>query len=362
MVQLGSTFAAFLAGRSAAVLTLAPGIAVPHYFSDAAGEHLATRRAAGLFDFSFMYCVAIAGAGSRDFLHALQTRTVDTLPRGRIAYTLLLRDDGSVLIDATVWRHDDESYWLFTGRRGDADYIIQAARGYAVRLNNRSSQQAVIAIQGPASARILERALGDGGIRVLRYFGFKKLVFASCDCWVARIGYSGELGYELVIADAAAPHLWGALCAAGREDGLRECGFAAADSLRIEAGHVLFTHELAAAATPAELGLTRLLDFSRTGYCGAAAVRAQRWRPPGRRLVGLLPSARANLAAGAESDNALITSRSWSPVFARELALGFVPSDCAYPGTRVELAGGERAEVARLPFYDPARMLPRRAP
>ncbi len=62
------------------------------------------------------------------------------------------------------------------------------------------------------------------------------------------------------------------------------------------------------------------------------------------------------------TDNALITSRSWSPVFARELALGFVPSNCAYPGTRARLAGSERAEVARLPFYDPARVLPRRAP
>ncbi|MEO8441318.1 MAG: aminomethyltransferase family protein [Betaproteobacteria bacterium] len=355
-------FAGFLAGRSAATLSISPCITVPQYFSDAADEHLATRRAAGLFDFSFMYCVEIAGAGSRDFLHALQTRTVDALARGRIAYTLLLRDDGSVLIDATVWRHDDECYWLFTGRRGDADYIAQAARGYALKLNDRSTLQAVIAIQGPSSTRILGRTLGDGGIHALRYFEFKKIVFAQRDCWVARIGYSGELGYELVIADAAAPRLWGALHAAGQGDGLRECGFAAADSLRIEAGHVLFTRELAAAATPAELGLTRLMDFSRTGYRGAAAVRAQRWREPPRRLVGLLPISRANQVAGPTNDNAHITSRSWSPVFARELALGFVPSDCAYPGTRVTLAGGERAEVARLPFYDPARRLPRRAP
>src|SRR5258706_2257078 len=249
MVQVGSTFSAFLAGRSAAPLTLAPGITVPQYFSDPAGEHLATRRAAGLFDFSFMYCVEIAGAGSRDFLHALQTRTVDALARGRIAYTLLLRDDGSVLIDATVWRHDDECYWLFTGRRGDAEYIARAAREYAVRLTDRSRQQAVIALQGPASTRILERAVGDGGKHALRYFEFKKLEFAGQDCWVARIGYSGELGYELVIADAVAPQLWDALHTVGRDDGLRECGFAAANSLRIEAGHVLVTHELAAAAT-----------------------------------------------------------------------------------------------------------------
>jgi aminomethyltransferase len=362
MVQVGSTtFAEFLASRSAAVLTLAPGITVPHYFSDAVSEHLATRRAAGLFDFSFMYCIEITGAGSRDFLHALQTRAVDTLARGCIAYTLLLRDDGSVLIDATVWRHDDECYWLFTGQRGDADYMAHAARGYAVTLNDRSTQQAVLAIQGAASTHIVERTLGVGEVRKLPYFGFNKFTFAGQDCWVARIGYSGELGYELVIADAVAPQLWDALLASGKDDGLRECGFAATDSLRIEAGHLLFTHELAAPATPAELGLTRLVDF-RAGFRGAAAVCARQWRPPARRLVGLLPVSRAYKATGATNDDALITSRSWSPIFERELALGFVPSACAFPGARVRLAGGERAEVARLPFYDPPRRLPRRAP
>jgi len=120
MVPVASEFSAFLAGRCAHTLPLAAGIETPRCFSDAAGEHLATRRAAGLFDFSFMYCVEITGTGSGDFLAALQTRAVDTLPSGRIAYTLLLRDDGSVLIDATVWRLERDRYWLFTGRRGDA--------------------------------------------------------------------------------------------------------------------------------------------------------------------------------------------------------------------------------------------------
>jgi aminomethyltransferase len=366
MVQVGSTFAKFLAGRSAAVLTLAPGIAIPKYFSDATSEHLATRRAAGLFDFSFMYCAEITGAGSRAFLNALQTRAVDTLAHGRVAYTLLLRDDGSVLIDATVWRHDNECYWLFTGRRSDADYIADAARDYEVKLNDRSTLQAVIAVQGPTSADIIERALGVGDIRALRYFGFQKLAFAGQDCWLARIGYSGELGYELVIPEVIAPQLWNALHTAGHDDGLRECGFDAIDSLRIEAGHLLFTHELSAAATPAELGLTRLIDFARPVFRGAAVVCAQRWREPARRLVGLLPTSRANVndvaTVGATKDAATVTSRSWSPIFERELALGFVRSDCAYPGTQVRLASGEQAQVARLPFYDPARALPRRAP
>jgi len=366
MVQVGPIFAAFLAKRSAAVLPLVPGIAVPQCFSDATSEHLATRRAAGLFDFSFMYCVEITGAGSGDFLRAVQTREVDTLSCGRIAYTLLLHDDGSVLIDATIWRLEDDRYWLFTGRRADANYIADAARDHDVALNQRSRQQAVIAVQGPASPAIIERALNAPGVRTLKYFSFTKLVFAGADCWLARIGYSGERGYELVIADAAAPQLWNALLAAGKDDGILECGFDAIDSLRIEAGHILFTHELASATTPAELGMTRLVDFTRPAFRGTASVRAQRWRPPARRLVGLLPLHHARFEPGVRATEkcgaSIMTSKSWSPLLERELALGFVPPDHAYPGTRVILASGEPAQVARLPFYDPARVLPRRVP
>src|SRR4051812_34202639 len=127
MVEMSGEFAGFLGRRSTATLTIAPGIATPRVFSTAADEHLATRRAAGLFDFSFMLCVEVTGPDAGAFLNALQTRAVDTLSVGRIAYTLLLRDDGTVLIDATVWRLAADRYWLFTGRRADYDYVAQAA-------------------------------------------------------------------------------------------------------------------------------------------------------------------------------------------------------------------------------------------
>jgi len=366
MVPVASEFSAFLAGRCADTVALAPGIETPRCFSDAAGEHLATRRAAGLFDFSFMYCVEIAGAGSGDFLAALQTRAVDTLPCGRIAYTLLLRDDGSVLIDATLWRLDSDRYWLFTGRRDDAEYIADFARAYDVALTDRSTLQSVMAVQGPASATIIERTLGTANVRALPYFSFTQLAFAGAECRLARIGYSGELGYEIVIPDAAAPALWSALVETGNDHGLREGGFAAIDSLRIEAGHLLFTRELAARAAPAELGLMRLIDFYRQEFCGAAAVRAHRWSLPARRLVGLLPLHGARFAPQATTARTrgagTLTSTAWSPIMECELGLGFVAAGDAYAGSTVKLDSGAAAKVARLPFYDPARRLPRRAP
>lgn len=335
------------------MLTIVPGIKTPRSFSGAQREHLATRQAAGLFDFSFMGCLEVTGTGSREFLRALQTRSVDALAQGRIAYTLLLRDDASVLIDATLWQLDRDRYWLFIGRRSDFAYVAGAARGFAVTLSEKSSQLAVIAVQGPASRAVVERAFGRTPFPALPYFGFAQLEFAGRECWLARIGYSGETGYELVIADAAAPMLWEALRSAGENQGLLECGFEAIDSLRIEAGHILFTRELAAPVTPVELGLARLID----------AYRPDLGSAPARRLTGLLPEretvADTILPARIMEGNAVVTSTCWSPLFERHLALGFVHASDAYAGTAVRLAGGARARVVRLPFYDPPRLRPR---
>src|SRR4029450_6710081 len=105
--------------RDIELLNISDGGAVPLRFSGARAEHLATRRAAGLFDFSFMEICELSGPKARSWLEHLQTRNLSQLAPGKIFYTLLLRDDGSVFNDATIWCHEPERYWLFTGRRGD---------------------------------------------------------------------------------------------------------------------------------------------------------------------------------------------------------------------------------------------------
>lgn len=360
-----NAFGAFLRARCPEMLTVGPGIATPRYFSEPTQEHLATRRTAGIFDFSFMCCIEITGAASAAFLHRLQTRALSRLQHGSIAYTLLLRDDGTVLNDATVWRLGDEHYWLFVGRRSDFGHIAHSARDFDVNVTDLSKQHVVIALQGPASKRVVERCFGLTRPLELPYYRFSRLSFAGNECWLARIGYSGETGYEIVLPDGVAPTLWQALIAAGRPGEVMECGFDAIDSLRIEAGHLLFTRELAAPVTPLELWLARMVDFYANDFNGAQALLEKRRLPLLRRLSGLLPTSQsaastelpARLAAGSGA----LTSVCWSPIFERKLGIGFVNAGDAYPGTAITLADGTRARVARLPFYDPCKLLPRRA-
>jgi glycine cleavage system aminomethyltransferase T len=287
-------------------------------------EHLATRRAAGLFDFSFMGLYELP---DKSALQRLQTRNLDALAPGQVAYTLLLKDDGAVLIDATVWYLGAERFWLFTGRRS----------AYGGR--DRSGEYAILALQGPASGRILAKLIGVDAVRALRYFHFLQ----KDNLIVARLGFSGELGYELLVHAPDAPALRQKLFDAGRRDGLRECGWAAADSLRIEAGYVLFDREIDGRANPSELGLERLAG--KTFDVRKKLVGLETLDEPGR----------ADLPA------ATVTSECFSPTLGKTIALGFAHRE-SNPGSLVRLADGRIARVATLPFYDPERRRPRAAP
>lgn len=281
-------------------------------------QHLATRRAAGLFDFSFMGLYEFEGAV------AAQTRDVAALEPGQIAYTLILKQDGAVLIDATVWRLDRARYWLFAGKRA----------AYGGR--DRSGEYAILALQGPASGWILARLIGPDAVSGLRYFRFLE----KDGLIVARIGYSGELGYEILVPMAQAAALRERLL---RTNEITECGWAAADSLRIEAGYVLFDREVDGVANPRELGLDRLAP-GRTFDMKKKLVGLEIFDEP-----------------GSASLPAQVTSECFSPTLGRTIALGFT-SPAAGRGSAVRLPDGRVARVCALPFYDPERRRPRAAP
>jgi aminomethyltransferase len=301
-------------------------------------QHLATRRALGVFDFSFMSLCEIAGGEVPAFLEQLQTRSIAALEPGRIVYTLLLRDDGSVFIDATLWRHADGEWWLFTGRRSDVAWIGARAAGFDVRIRDRSGELAVLALQGPTSGAVLARFAGTELVRSLRYFHFVR----HGRTVIGRLGFSGELGYEIVLPPSEASTV--------RKEMLRlgalECSFEAADSLRIESGYVLFEREIDGRANPRELGLERLVSAPRARF------------PLSRQLVGLEIASRT---ASPLLPLARVTSECDSPILLRRIGLGFASPQAAV-GSTVRLADGRLARIARLPFYDPGRHLPRATP
>jgi len=319
-------------------------------YVEARAGHLATRSAAGLFDFSFMGHWEVSGRHARAFLERLQSRDLAALAPGRIYYTLLLRDDGTVFNDATVWCLDPERYWLFTGRPGDLEWIRECPGFGETQVAPLSGRHAILALQGPRTFEVLRGTLSAP----LGYFAFTQAPLAGVPAWVARLGYSGERGVEILVPAAAGAAVWRALA----QPGVAECSFETADSLRVESGYILFRNELAHDPDPFELGLARLVTGR--GCIGAAALAPRRRAGPRRKLVGLVPT--GSVRAVGSLPEARLTSEAYSPVFGRALAMGFAPADCAAPGTLLRLADGRVARSARLPFYDPCRVIPRGAP
>jgi aminomethyltransferase len=287
-------------------------------------EHLATRQAAGLFDFSFMGLYEFRETAA---LEPRQSRRLAEIEPGRIAYTLLLNEDGSVFNDATVWNRGEDRWWLFSGRPDDVRWFGGAPR-------DRSGEHAILALQGPESGGILARLIGADAVRGLRYFHFVE----HRGMLIGRLGYSGERGYELIVPQSEEARL------RERLNDVRPCSFAAANSLRIEAGYVLFDREIDGRANPRELGLERLapgLSFAAT-----------------RKLVGLEIE---EGYASADLPAARVTSQCDSPTLGRGIALAFAPADVR-PGDFVRADNAYLARVAALPFYDPQRRRPRDNP
>jgi aminomethyltransferase len=361
--------------RGIAMTAFLPGQLLPERFSDPHREHRAVREAAGLFDFSFMSCIEVAGPGVVDWLNRLQPRDAGGMAVGRILYTLLSRVDGSVAIDATLWRLDHACYWIMTGERSDAHHLGVAAQAAGLPCTDHSDAQAVLAVQGPRSGMVLS-ALADAPIPGhLPYFSFCRARFDGIDCLLGRLGYTGEFGYELVLPAEHAQGMWQRLMVAGRRHGLHECGLASMDSLRIEAGLMLFRNELSYRVTPGMLNLpARWFGPARLPWVVASDLRRLDSATDAPRLIGLRPLRGelppADLPAGCPEEwlrmapgEAVLTSRGKGVSVPGALGLGYAAHCTARPGDTLRLRGSAvPVQVQRLPFYDPMKRRPRRQP
>ncbi|MEP6655842.1 MAG: aminomethyltransferase family protein [Betaproteobacteria bacterium] len=344
---------AFFERRGIEQAELPSGGSVPVRFSSPVNEHLATRRGVGLFDFSFMGWWSFAGPEACECLQRLQTRDLRGLEPGKVCYTLLCRGDGSVLIDATVWCLRPDQYWLFTGRRSDVAHLQQCARDFDVELSVLSGTHAIIAVQGPASAGLLEQTL-PASVNGLRYFAFRPGTLEGDTMWIGRLGFTGELGYELLVSSQQAAMLWSRLVEVPFAAERRECGMQAANSLRIEAGFIHFAYELERPVLPVELGLSRLLRVTPDGFIGQDALRRTPTAP--RRLAGVSIGTTGRREPDRRLDHpgtlVHLTSEAFSPLFGRTLGLALVERT-AEPGGVVHTEDGRSGELVRLPFRAP---------
>ncbi len=364
------------------------GWQMPIRYSSDLAEHHAVRQDAGLFDISHMGVLSVRGAGAGAFLDRVVSARVSALAEGQAKYALLLTEAGGVVDDLIVYRLAGDRYLIVAnaGNRQAVAGVIGALGASVpdVAFDDISDEHALLALQGPRSREALAATAGvdAGDLGSLGYYRAREGSFtadgAEHRLLVARTGYTGEDGFELILAASAGAALWRALLAAGEAFGVVPCGLAARDSLRLEAGMPLYGHELGLETHPGQLPLGRAvtLDEGRA-FRGRGAVEAG-VPSSSRVLVGLAGEGRRAARAGyavvsarpvrpdqasaqdASSRTAsgetvgIVTSGVLSPTLGHPIAMAFVDRALAEPGTRlaVDVRGTPIPfTVTTLPFY-----------
>jgi len=358
-------------------------------------EYFGVRNAAGIFDTSPLHKYWIRGRDAERFSSYVFARDVRMLKPGRAQYTIWCDDDGYVLEDGVLFRYSSDEF-LLTAAEPNLGYLKQMARPFEVEVIDCSEDYASLAIQGPRSRAILEALTPD--IAELRYFGFAETKIADTPVTVSRTGFSGDLGYEMLIPAADALRVFDALMDAGRPHGLRPYGEEALSMTRIEAGLPLIGVEFRSSRfaytdderfTPDELGLGWLLkgiDDPTRPFIGRDAIIRQRMDGTARwRTVGITVAWQDYYALFtghgllAEPDEIPVawesmiyndrdkrvgyaTSFMYSPVLQRHIGIARVKPKYSDPGTEVFIEQtvnheyiNVRATVTALPFYNPER-------
>jgi aminomethyltransferase len=330
------------------------GFEMPVQYGSILEEHRAVRERAGLFDVSHMGQIHLRGSSAVASAERLLSCPVASLRPGRVRYGLLCNEDGGVVDDVTVYRLGDDALFLCVNAANvekDRAWIHErAAAGTGV--HDASEATALLALQGPASARILER-LSEAPLAGMRRFRFLEGKLAGRPALISRTGYTGSDGFELYLAANDAKALFDALLEAGRDAGLRPAGLGARDTLRLEAALPLYGHELDATTTPLEAGLERFVKLERGGFVGAEALSRQLARGLERRLVGFELVGRGIARAGypltAEGGPVgTVTSGGPSPTLGRSIGLGYVPPRLTGPGTHLDVLVRGRKVPARV--------------
>jgi aminomethyltransferase len=334
---------------------------MPVYYVGINEEHRAVRARAGLFDVSHMGRLEVTGQGAAGLLRKALASDVDRLEEGQAQYSFLLNEKGGIVDDLIVYRQSGGRWLLVVNASNTAADIahLKALKQRGAAIADTTAATAMIALQGPVALELLadiwpKRTPGPDQLRPFR---FTEAAVAGVPAIVARTGYTGEPGVEIICAAERACDLWDGILAR-REHGVVPSGLGARDTLRLEMGYPLHGHDIDAKTTPVEAGLERFVHLGRP-FVGADAVERQLARGVKRRLAGMRLLDRAIpregypvLADGAKAG--VVTSGTLSPSLDIGIALGYVPPGLAEPGAtvQIDIRGRVRdAEIVPLPFY-----------
>lgn len=234
------------------------GWLLPVQYEGLNAEHEAVRNKAGLFDVSHMGAIYVSGKDAKDFLDYLMTNDISKMKDNQIIYTFMCYPDGGVVDDLLTYKYNDDKYLLVVNAANvdkDMDWILEQKKDFDVEIDNKSDETAILALQGPQAANILQK-LTDTKLSEIKPFTLREDVkIVGVNTMISRTGYTGEDGFEIYVDNVGVLKIWEELLKAGEEDGLKPVGLGCRDTLRFEATLPLYGQELSDKINPLEGGL-----------------------------------------------------------------------------------------------------------
>ncbi len=338
---------------------------MPLKYSSEITEHKAVREAVGIFDLSHMGEVFVTGPDAVKGLNIALAGDFSKMTIGRAKYTVMLTEEGTIMDDLIVYRLGEDRY-LMVPNAGNAAAVSEAVTerlaGLDVTIDDAIDRLSLLGIQGPRAQDVVS-ALGNEFAEAassLKNYRVTQLTVSGSEWIVARTGYTGEDGFEIITPNDQVKDLWDRIFAVDAGVEATACGLASRDSLRLEAGMPLYGNELSRKRTPFEAGMGPIVSFEKPeDFVGRAALEPHRDSTTAQVLVGLTSDQRRAGRSGATividgQTVGAVTSGIPSPSLSQSVALGYIDAEHATVDTAVDVEVRGKAlpfVITKPPFY-----------
>jgi aminomethyltransferase len=332
------------------------GWEMPVSYQGINAEHLSVRASAGVFDVSHMGQLLISGPEALEFLQAVSTNDVSRLVPGKMQYSLLADESGSILDDVILGRLEEEqSYFMVVNAansENDFEWLKSNVGKFKVNLQNLE-KKSMLALQGPRSAEIL-RGILKKDPDTLGYYCLRKDFFQNEEILLARSGYTGEDGFEISLSPLVAVNFWRLML----EQGAEPVGLGARNTLRLEMGYSLYGHEIERNTNPWEVGLGWVVRLEKPEFLAKKVLSEKKQIPLKRQLVGFFMIDKAVARDGykvkdSRGKGGVVTSGAPSPSSGKNIGLAYVDSESAVLNRQIEIEiRGQwfKAKIISVPF------------
>ena len=336
------------------------GYYMPIQYKGINEEHIRVRTTVGVFDVSHMGEFEFIGPKAEDFLQLMTTNDVKKLDIYQAHYSALCYEDGGIVDDLLIYRFPEKFIMVVNAANLEKDFQwLRENLIDGVIMKNRSAEYSLLAIQGKKAEATLQKLTTEDLSQVKNYW-LTEGALADVPMMIARTGYTGEDGFEIMFPTGQSEHVWNAVMNAGAEFDIEPIGLAARDTLRMEVKYCLYGNDIDQMTNPLEAGLGWITKLDKGNFIGRDAIMKIKQAGLGRKLIGFELEGRAIPRHGypifnGNSQIGVVTSGMFSPMLQKPIGLGYVPLNYSEVGSKITIDIRGRkfpADVVKTPFYN----------